>query len=106
MPDSNAGLDQELDRLAERVDQTAAAAREGTGTEPAATPSEDSEMLNFATTDPSELDFDMDLGEAPDISDTGAADVSDSSTIDCSSIHPTRWRKTAARLSWKYASSL
>ncbi|MDJ0956308.1 MAG: FimV/HubP family polar landmark protein [Arenicellales bacterium] len=68
-PDQNVGLDEELDRLGKQMEETAVSMSaevseaEKSPDEKSPEDSENAEMLNFATTDPSELDFDIDLGE-------------------------------------------
>ena len=60
-PDQNVGLDEELDRLGKQMEETAVSMSAEEPDEKKS--SDDAEMLNFATTDPSELDFDIDLEE-------------------------------------------
>lgn len=62
-PDQNAGLDEELDRLSQQIEETSVSmSAEETAAQKS---SGDADMLNFATTDPSELEFDIDLDDAP-----------------------------------------
>ena len=75
-PDQNVGLDEELDRLGKQMEETAVSMANEVP-EAAEKAPEDTEMLNFATTDPSELDFDIDLGE-PAASDTQGEEVESS----------------------------
>ncbi len=61
-PDQDTGLDEELDRLSKQMEETSASVSAEQGDQKQ--PSAEADMLNFATTDPSEIAFDMDLDDA------------------------------------------